>query len=95
MWISSSKENLFQSPRNFSTLLKQCTKLTHVDTDQPPSAKWEAHTLGASPQPAKLAKTVECYKRSTPGSGARLGTTAKKEEGQIDMLAGWASWHLH
>lgn len=51
--------------------------------------------IRASPQPAKLAKTVECYKRSTPGSGARLGTTAKKEEGQIDMLAGWASWHLH
>lgn len=53
--------------RTLCCLWTQGTKLTYLCGHRSaPQCLTESQYIRASPQPAKLAKTVECYKRSTP-----------------------------
>lgn len=70
-------------------LWTQGTKLTYIcGHGSAPQCLMESWYIRASPQPAKLAKTVECYKRSTPHNWAHSGHHSN-EGGRPDRSACW------
>lgn len=67
---------------------------TCVDTDQPLSASWKAHTLELGHRQQNWQKLWDATREAQHTNCARWGTRARKEEGQIEVLAGRANWHL-